>query len=472
MRYHGHLDSVDDGVITGWCVDLDDVRRKTIVDILVDGVLIARPLCCEPREDVVRLGAAEGNGEVGFCVRLPAEFSDGLIRSIEARDPSGKVLYGSPIFSETGRGQRRDLEHQGSKMSIVMPTYNRAAVLERSLRRCLSIADPVRYEFVVVDDGSKDDTKDILSQLCMEYHNLRAFSVKNNGPGTARNIAVMEALFDVVLFIGDDIYPTSPDFFDIHADFHAKAGRERLAMLGKTIWPRFGEFSPNFVMNRIQGDGQQQFGYKYMMPFRKFDWPFFYTSNISIRKNIVADWRSEGFDAEFTRASFEDGEFAIRMKKRFPDFGIIYVPTASAEHLHKHSVRTFIGRQVNAGFSANVLLRKHPEMVDNLGLTDIVGALIGSEGMESPNVAHYLAITKGIEAWACLLEETGELGTQNWHAEFLDAVFTLAFYQGFIQGFRLPRSNFSAAMKLAFEKFQALVGRAFAHEALGDLSFR
>jgi glycosyltransferase involved in cell wall biosynthesis len=418
------------------------------------------------------LGAAEGTGEVGFRFEVPAELLNGSLREVEVKDPGGNHLYGSPMFSEFGKGQAEAYTSSRRKMSVVIPTYNRSAVLETSLRRCLSIADPQEYEFVVVDDGSQDDTKDVLSRLSLEFSQLRALSVSNSGPGSARNIGVMEAQHDIILFIGDDIYPVSDDFFDIHARFHEKSERRHLAMLGKTVWPRSGPFTPNFVMNRIQGDGQQQFGYKFMMPFRKFDWPFFYTSNISIRKDIVDDWITDGFDRDFTRASFEDGEFAVRLKQRHKDFGIIYVPTASAEHLHRHTVRSFIGRQSNAGFSANVLLKKHPELVDNLGLTELVGELISEKDFESPFIGHYLAIIKGIEAWACLIEESNEIGSQNWHAEFLDAVFTLAFYQGFIQGFQSPRANLNAAMKISLEKFQAAVGRAFAHEALGDLSLR
>ena len=47
-------------------------------------------------------------------------------------------------------------------LSVVMPAYNERDTIEEMIRRVLAV--PIRTELIVVDDGSKDGTRDILSQ--------------------------------------------------------------------------------------------------------------------------------------------------------------------------------------------------------------------------------------------------------------------------------------------------------------------
>ena len=51
-------------------------------------------------------------------------------------------------------------------LSVVMPAYNERATIEEIIRRVLAV--PIRTELIVVDDGSKDGTRDILSRLAAE----------------------------------------------------------------------------------------------------------------------------------------------------------------------------------------------------------------------------------------------------------------------------------------------------------------
>ena len=51
-------------------------------------------------------------------------------------------------------------------LSVVMPAYNERATIEEIIRRVLAV--PIRTELIVVDDGSRDGTRDILSRLAAE----------------------------------------------------------------------------------------------------------------------------------------------------------------------------------------------------------------------------------------------------------------------------------------------------------------
>jgi glycosyltransferase involved in cell wall biosynthesis len=88
----------------------------------------------------------------------------------------------------------------GCITSIVIPSYNRAALLSHCLRRLIDQKIP-NTEIIVVDDGSTDHTKDILKTLS---GNIRAIYQANRGPGAARNAGVLNARGIYVKFIDSD----------------------------------------------------------------------------------------------------------------------------------------------------------------------------------------------------------------------------------------------------------------------------
>lgn len=86
------------------------------------------------------------------------------------------------------------------RVSVVVPTYNRW----RALLRCLeSLPDDV--EKIVIDDGSTDRTRTLLSEL--KSSNLICKSQVNQGPAAARNQGIVLASGDIVAFTDDDCVP-------------------------------------------------------------------------------------------------------------------------------------------------------------------------------------------------------------------------------------------------------------------------
>src|SRR5689334_13904910 len=85
--------------------------------------------------------------------------------------------------------------------SIVLPTYNRAYVLWRAIQSVLAQSE-YRWELIVVDDGSTDDTYRLLE----EFRDSRIKSIKteNNGPSAARNIGGQLAVAPYLAYLDSD----------------------------------------------------------------------------------------------------------------------------------------------------------------------------------------------------------------------------------------------------------------------------
>lgn len=88
----------------------------------------------------------------------------------------------------------------GPSVSVVIPTYNRAAFLPAavaSIRAQTYACD----EIVIVDDGSGDDTRQVVSQLGAGLHYVHQ---ANAGPAAARNRGIQEACGELVAFLDTD----------------------------------------------------------------------------------------------------------------------------------------------------------------------------------------------------------------------------------------------------------------------------
>ncbi|WP_426733191.1 glycosyltransferase family 2 protein [Myxococcus faecalis] len=84
--------------------------------------------------------------------------------------------------------------------SVVIPTYNRAALLERTLASVFA-QEETDYEVLVVDDGSTDGTLELLAG---QGERVRVLRQHNAGPGVARNAGIREAKGEYVAFLDSD----------------------------------------------------------------------------------------------------------------------------------------------------------------------------------------------------------------------------------------------------------------------------
>jgi glycosyltransferase involved in cell wall biosynthesis len=122
--------------------------------------------------------------------------------------------------------------------SLIIPTRNKSPFLARTLAS-LSRQSEMRFEVVVVDDGSDDDTRDVTRRFASDL-DLRYIRRAHKGRSAARNAAIHAARGDLLIFCDDDRL-AARDFVRDHAAAHA--GSATLVALGRqrgalTLWCR------------------------------------------------------------------------------------------------------------------------------------------------------------------------------------------------------------------------------------------
>ncbi|HOW97719.1 MAG TPA: glycosyltransferase family 2 protein [Kiritimatiellia bacterium] len=92
------------------------------------------------------------------------------------------------------------------KLSIIIPVYNEEATVEKLVELVESVAVPTEKELVIVDDCSRDRTREILGELKIRHPNIRlVFHEKNQGKGAALRAGFAAAAGDILLIQDADL---------------------------------------------------------------------------------------------------------------------------------------------------------------------------------------------------------------------------------------------------------------------------
>ncbi|WP_434772694.1 glycosyltransferase family 2 protein [Pseudomonas entomophila] len=107
-------------------------------------------------------------------------------------------------------------------ISIVIPAYNYAKVLPRAVTSVVAQLD-TDCDLMVIDDGSTDETPEVLHQLSMQYPGrFRAVRKANGGLSSVRNLGIAEARGQYLIFLDadDEMAPGALDALRLHIGAH------------------------------------------------------------------------------------------------------------------------------------------------------------------------------------------------------------------------------------------------------------
>ncbi len=238
-------------------------------------------------------------------------------------------------------------------ISIIIPSHNRSKLLKNTLQLLNEQTYPRhKFETIVVDDGSTDDTEKTIRQFQdMLDYKLKYISQAQRGPASARNRGIKESESDFVLFIGDDIFPAK-NLIEQHIT--SLRQRPEAAVLGLVDWSKECEVTD--FMHYVAPNGFQ-FRYNTIKNPENCDFRHFYTSNISLAKKWLME---ESFDEGFPYGALEDSELSYRLKKK--GLRIMFNDKAIGYHFHPMTLESFCHRMRLTGISAVIMLKKYPEL--------------------------------------------------------------------------------------------------------------
>lgn len=264
--------------------------------------------------------------------------------------PAGARIGAAPDDGCAGPGRRwqPDVAWAGDfRVSVIIPTYNRADLVTRAVRSALAQTFPA-HEIIVVDDGSSDNTSQALATFGAQ---IRYVHQANQGVSKARDRGIQEARGNLIAFLdSDDVwepwklalqvtclrqYPdivllgtnalevndsgsAKPDFMRTYSAYRwydrvcAHFQECRLDIDGRSVPFFFGDFSaPMFLGN------------------------FFVTSTVIVRRDILA--RAGSFDPAMRDAG-EDYDLFWRIC-RLGSAGVLDAPAirfrrGGGDHLH------------------------------------------------------------------------------------------------------------------------------------------
>ncbi|HMN29276.1 MAG TPA: glycosyltransferase family 2 protein [Caldilineaceae bacterium] len=246
-----------------------------------------------------------------------------------------------------------------NRISVVIPTYQRCASLQRLLQALVQqTMPPDQFEVIVSIDGSADGTHEMAAQLRTPFA-LQVLWQPNQGRASACNAGIEAACGELVVLLDDDMAP-APEFLAAHQRAHAHdfylgvvgAVPVQLAQTAPPVVRYIGE-KFNRHLEKLA-----QMGYR--LALRDF-----YSGNFSIRRELI---RAVGsFDPAFTIYGNEDLELYARLRQAGVE--VVYSPEALAYQHYTKDFAALAYDNIAKGRTAVLLAHKHPATLAELKLS-------------------------------------------------------------------------------------------------------
>lgn len=170
-------------------------------------------------------------------------------------------------------------------VSVIIPTYNRAELLKCSLKSLIKQSIPHKdYEVIVIDDGSRDRTKDVCREL-QKALPLRYFYQDNSGISAAKNMGVFTSRASILFFFDDDDV-ADKNLLREHLRIHIEHPEENVAALGYTTWSP--TLKKNQVMHFVTDIGHFLFSYSQLKDGQELDFTYFWGGRSSCKRSLLA----------------------------------------------------------------------------------------------------------------------------------------------------------------------------------------
>ncbi len=254
-------------------------------------------------------------------------------------------------------------------ISIIIPTYNKSKRLELVLYTlCNQNYCHDNFEVIIVDDGSTDNTCDMVSKfISNRKSNFKYIYQINKGRAAARNKGIEAAIGEVIIFLDDDRLVNS-DYIKQYSTCLENNSNRNIVILGERTNLYISKYEENFeeikqtffsnpeiILKRAR---KEYFWSKVKCIFDNPDinWIVFATGNVCMYKEQLCDVGK--FNERFKGWGLEDTELGYRLWKNKAKF--MYKPEAI--NFHIEHARNSIERKEDDIRNHNLLYELHPEL--------------------------------------------------------------------------------------------------------------
>jgi len=300
-------------------------------------------------------------------------------------------------------------------ISVIVPAFNASATIGKALE-ALSVQNCFQpFEVIVVDDGSFDNTPEIVASFVGAGRPVRYIRQENAGPASARNHGARVARGEYLAFTDSDCVP--------HADWLA------LLMAGFSK-PHIGVVAGSYGIANPESRlarcicAEILWRHKHLMP----DFPKSFGSyNFCVKRDVFE--AVGGFNTVYRSASGEDNDLSYKIKSS--GWRIFLERKALVDHYHPTRVFKYLKEQFRHGFWRLKIYQDHPRMMRGDGYT------FWKDILEMPCAVFILT------ACALSIFHIRGLGDAGWYAlilfwlfeMFFAFVMTQSFFDGIFFGF-------------------------------------
>lgn len=237
-------------------------------------------------------------------------------------------------------------------ISVIIPTYNGANKIG-NLLQALQNQTYSDFEVVIVIDGSKDNTKEILNTFSNKL-NLNIVSISNSGRAEARNIGAQNTQNDILVFFDDDMLPEN-NCIELHLEHHKKYSNSLLFGMARMHVQK----DPNNIFYRYRYYIEEKWQQKILEKFQEITLEnYSFTScNFSIAKSTF------NFLNGFDKSMNDSEDYDLSIRALLNGIKIYCNPKIWAWHADYATIYQYINRQIEYNKARMNLAINKPEYV-------------------------------------------------------------------------------------------------------------
>ncbi|MCC6424584.1 MAG: glycosyltransferase [Phycisphaerales bacterium] len=249
-------------------------------------------------------------------------------------------------------------EVQLPSASIIICSYNGASTVETCLRSMDRLKYP-NYEVIFVDDGSTDNTQEIVQK----FPNVRNIRQVNRGLSIARNVGLEAARGDIVIYTDSDCEADEDWLYYLAL---ALVRGTHAGMGGPNLIPDEGSWVADCV-------GLSPGGPTHVMVDDRTA-EHVPGCNMAFYRSVLM--QVNGFDSQFRKAG-DDVDVIWRIQNL--GYSIGFSPSAQVWHYRRNTVKAYLKQQRGYGEAEALLKYKHPDHFNTLGASHWRGRIYGGD---------------------------------------------------------------------------------------------